>query len=151
LRLRQPWPSSWPSPSEARFRFPPRAGYNRAAGPGGRGGARFAFWTACGLSLDEIRRVEDETVLAEVEARYHAPAAFYEELQAAALLTAAGRSSLHFAYRVTRRTDGALLAEGRAVLVYIEPATGRSRPLPASLRERLPPVPTPPARPSSLA
>ncbi len=36
--------------------------------------ARFAFWSAWGLSLDEIRRLEDETVLAEVETRYHAPA-----------------------------------------------------------------------------
>lgn len=113
--------------------------------------ARFAFWSACGLSLDEIRRLEDETVLAEVETRYHAPAGFYEELQAAARLTAAGRSSLHFAYRVTRPSDGTLLAEGRGVLVYIEPASGRSRPLPASLRDRLPSVPAPPDQLSRLA
>jgi len=113
--------------------------------------ARFAFWTACGLSPEEIRRVEDETVLAEVETRYHAPAGFYDELRAAARLTAAGRSSLHLAYRVRRQSDGLLLVEGRAVLVYIDPASGRSRPLPTSLRDRLPSVPAPPPVPSRLA
>ncbi|MGH7361729.1 MAG: acyl-CoA thioesterase [Candidatus Methylomirabilales bacterium] len=113
--------------------------------------ARFAFWSACGFTLDEIRRLENETVLAEVEARYHAPAGFYEELRATARLTAAGRSSLHFTHRVTRPADGTLLAEGRVVLVCIEPASGRSRPLPPSLRDRLPSVPAPPARPSPLA
>ncbi len=113
--------------------------------------ARFAFWAACGLSPEEIRRVEDETVLAEVETRYHAPAGFYDELRAAARLTAAGRSSLHLAYRVMRHADGFLLAEGRAVLVYIDPASGRPRPLPTSLRDRLPSVPVPPPVPSRLA
>lgn len=113
--------------------------------------ARFAFWAACGFGADEIRRLEDETVLAEVEARYHAPAGFYDELQAAARLTAAGRSSLHFAYRVTRVSDGSLLAEGRAVLVSIEPESGQARPLSDAVRARLPPVPAPPARPSRLA
>lgn len=113
--------------------------------------ARFAFWGACGLGPDEIRRVEDETVLAEVTTRYHGPAGFYEELRAAARLTAAGGSSLHFAYRVTRPADGRLLAEGTAVLVYIEPTSGRPRPLPSPLRDRLPPVPAPPPHPSRLA
>ncbi|HEV8663485.1 MAG TPA: thioesterase family protein [Candidatus Methylomirabilis sp.] len=113
--------------------------------------ARFAFWSACGLGPDEIRRVEDETVLAQVETRYHRSAGFYEELRATARLTAAGGSSLHFAYRVTRPADGSLLAEGTAVLAYIEPASGRPRPLPTALRDRLPPVPQPPPRPSRLA
>lgn len=113
--------------------------------------ARFAFWDACGFGPDEIRRLEDDTVLAEVETRYHAPAGFHDELTAGARLTAAGRSSLHFAYRVTRASDGTLLAEGRAILVYIERETGRSLPLSASVRDRLPPVPAPPARPSRLA
>lgn len=113
--------------------------------------ARFAFWTVCGFGADEIRRLEDETVLAEVETCYHAPAGFYDELQATARLIAAGRSSLHFAYRIARASDGTLLAEGRAVLVYVEPGSGRPRPLPAAVRDRLPPVPAPPARPSRLA
>ena len=113
--------------------------------------ARFAFWGACGFSADEIRRLEDETVLAEVATRYHAPAGFYDELEATARLTAAGRSSLHFAYQVTRASDGTLLAEGRAVLVSIEPGSGQARPLPAAVLDRLPPVPTPPERPSRLA
>lgn len=113
--------------------------------------ARFVFWARCGFGADEIRRLENETVLAEIETRYHAPAGFYDELQSTARLTAAGGSSLHFAYRVTRASDGTLLAEGRAVLVYIEAGSGRTRPLPAAVRDRLPPVPIPPARPSRLA
>lgn len=48
----------------------------------------------------------------EVSCRYHKPARFDDEITVETALTALGRATLVFGYKITRKSDGQLLAEG---------------------------------------
>jgi acyl-CoA thioester hydrolase len=48
----------------------------------------------------------------EVSCRYHKPARFDDEITVETTLTALGRATLDFSYRITRKNDGEILAEG---------------------------------------
>jgi acyl-CoA thioester hydrolase len=48
----------------------------------------------------------------EVSCRYHKPARFDDEIVVETALTALGRATLVFGYKITRKNDGQLLAEG---------------------------------------
>ena len=49
----------------------------------------------------------------EVSCRYHKPARFDDEIVVATTLTELGRATLVFSYKITRKNDGQILAEGR--------------------------------------
>jgi acyl-CoA thioester hydrolase len=48
----------------------------------------------------------------EISCRYHKPARYDDEITVATTLTALGRATLVFGYKITRKNDGQLLAEG---------------------------------------
>jgi acyl-CoA thioester hydrolase len=48
----------------------------------------------------------------EVSCRYHKPARFDDEIVVETTLAALGRATLEFSYRITRKNDARLLAEG---------------------------------------
>ena len=48
----------------------------------------------------------------EVSCRYHKPARFDDEITVETTLTALGRATLDFSYKITRKNDGEILAEG---------------------------------------
>lgn len=48
----------------------------------------------------------------EVSCRYHKPARFDDEITVETTLTALGRATLVFGYKITEKKDGQLLAEG---------------------------------------
>jgi acyl-CoA thioester hydrolase len=74
--------------------------------------------------------------IVETRCRYLAPAAFRDVLAVETRTTNVGRSSFTLAYRVLRDEDGALLAEGESVQVWLG-EDGRSTPLPDAIRAAL--------------
>ena len=63
--------------------------------------ARCAYWEALGFSEDDVRQIENDTVIVHVEADYLGPAAFYDLLRISVATARLGRSSLHLDYRVS--------------------------------------------------
>jgi acyl-CoA thioester hydrolase len=78
-----------------------------------------------------------ETVVADARARYHAPAAFDEELDVEVMLVQLGTTSLTVRFVVMRAE--ALLVEGELRYVFIDPATKTKRPVPQHVRPALGP------------
>src|ERR1700730_14383973 len=78
-----------------------------------------------------------EMVVADARARYHAPAAFDEELDVEVTLAQLGTTSLTVRFAVTRAE--ALLVEGELRYVFIDPATKTKRPVPEHVRLALGP------------
>jgi len=72
----------------------------------------------------------------EAGARYVAPARYDEVLDIDTRLTAFTAARVRFAYRVFRRSDGALLAEGFTEHAAVDRA-GRPRRLPGDIRSRI--------------
>ena len=72
-------------------------------------------------------------VVVRLECRYRAPARYDDEL---VLTTTAGRTDrvrLEHLYRLSRRADSRLIAEGKTQLVHVD-EQGRLQPLPAVLK-----------------
>ncbi|MDW8479889.1 MAG: thioesterase family protein [Xanthomonadales bacterium] len=77
-------------------------------------------------------------VVARIEIDYRRQLRWPGRIRVALLLERLGTSSLTLAHRLWREDDPAtVVAEGRAVLVWIDRASGRPVPLPAVLRELL--------------
>src|SRR5262245_49296163 len=56
--------------------------------------ARCAYWEALGFTEDEVRQIENDTVIVHVEADYLGPAAFYDPLQISVATARLGRSKI---------------------------------------------------------
>ena len=78
-----------------------------------------------------------EMVVADARARYHAPAAFDQELDVEVALAQLGTTSLTVLFAVTHAE--ALLVEGELRYVFIDPATKTKRPIPEHVRLALAP------------
>ncbi len=76
-----------------------------------------------------------DMVVAEVHARFLAPARFDEELGLVVALTRMGTTSLVTSHTVLR--DGETCVEGQMRHVFVEVASGRSTPIPAEIRSAL--------------
>ena len=99
--------------------------------------ARCAFWEGIGLSEDEVRQIEQETVIVHVEADYLGPAAFYDLLRISVQAEELGRSSLRLAYRVLNERTGQEICTARMVMVQVDLAAETSRPWSAALRDAI--------------
>ena len=97
--------------------------------------ARCAYWEALGLSEDDVRQIENDTVIVHLEADYTGPAAFYDILRIQVVATRLGRASLHMAYRVVNTRSGQDILTARMVMVQVDLATEVSRPWEAAFRE----------------
>jgi len=89
---------------------------------------RVAYWIQAGLSEEEIRRLEHDTVIAEVRCTYRAPASFYDVVSVHTRIAHIGRSSLRMDFTITNDSSDTLMAEGSATLVKIDLAANRSVP-----------------------
>jgi acyl-CoA thioester hydrolase len=89
---------------------------------------RLAYWARAGLSEQEVRRVEHDTVIAEVHCIYRAPAGFYDPISVHTRIAHLGRSSLRMEFVVMNDSTDTLMAEGYAILVQVELATNRAVP-----------------------
>ena len=99
--------------------------------------ARFAYWEALGFSEDDVRQIENDTVIVHVEADYLGPAGFYDLLRISVATARLGRSSLHLDYRVVNERSGQEIFTARMVMVQVDLATETSRPWDTAFREAL--------------
>jgi acyl-CoA thioester hydrolase len=98
---------------------------------------RVAYWVRAGLSEEEIRRIEHDTVIAEVHCSYRAPAAFYDMVSVHTRIAHIGRSSLRMEFAVMNDSTDALMAEGYATLVKVDLAANRSVPFEDEFKAKL--------------
>jgi acyl-CoA thioester hydrolase len=98
---------------------------------------RVAYWVRAGLSEEEIRRIEHDTVIAEVHCTYRAPAGFYDAISVYTRIAGLGRSSLRMEFVVMNDSTETLMAEGYAILVKVDLGANRSVPFEDELKARL--------------
>ena len=98
---------------------------------------RMAYWVRAGLSEEEIRRIEHDTVIAEVHCTYRAPASFYDVVSVFTRVARIGRSSLRMEFAVINDSTDALMAEGYATLVNIDLSANRAVPFADALKAKM--------------
>jgi acyl-CoA thioester hydrolase len=98
---------------------------------------RVAYWVRAGLSEGEIKRIEHDTVIAEVHCIYRAPASFYDLVSVHTRIARIGRSSLRMEFVVHNDSTDVLMAEGYAILVQVDLGTNRSVPFSDAFKARL--------------
>jgi acyl-CoA thioester hydrolase len=98
---------------------------------------RVAYWVRAGLSEEEIRRIEQDTVIADVHCTFRAPASFYDVVSVHTRIARIGRSSLRMEFAVINDSTNALMADGYATLVQIDLIANRSVPFADELKAKL--------------
>jgi acyl-CoA thioester hydrolase len=97
---------------------------------------RVAYWVRAGLSEEEIRRIEQDTVIADVHCTYRAPASFYDVVSVHTHIARIGRSSLRMEFAVINDSTDVLMADGYATLVQIDLVANRSKPFADELKAK---------------
>ena len=95
---------------------------------------RVAYWLRAGLSEEEIKRIEQDTVIAEVHCTYRAAASFYDAVSVHTRITHIGRSSLRMQFAVVNNSTDVLMAEGYATLVHVDLVANRATPFAEELK-----------------
>jgi acyl-CoA thioester hydrolase len=98
---------------------------------------RVAYWGRAGLSEEEIRRIEHDTVIAEVHCTYCAPAGFYDIVSVHTRIARIGRSSLRMEFAMMNDSNATLMAQGYATLVNVDLAGNRSVPFADEFKAKL--------------
>lgn len=99
--------------------------------------ARYAFWKGIGLTDDDTRKIEYDTVIVHVEGDYLGPAEFYDLLRIYVVAEELGRSSLRLSYRVVNERNGKEIFTGCMVMVQVDLASGCSIPWSEAFREAI--------------
>ena len=87
------------------------------------------------LSMGDVFDSASTPVLAASELNYRGPIAWPAQLQVQLLCERLGNSSITIAHRIVDAGDPErLYCDGHVVMVWIDPQTGRSVPLPTSVR-----------------
>ena len=95
---------------------------------------RSAFTRALGYPYSRMEKEGVSLAVAEVNARYHRPARYDDEVLVTAELTQLGSRGMTFSYEVRRAEGGELLVTGSTKHISID-AQGRVTLLPHELRE----------------
>jgi acyl-CoA thioester hydrolase len=74
-------------------------------------------------------------VLAASEVNYRRPIEWPAQLNVQLFCERLGNSSITLAHRIVDANDDALYSDGKVVLVWMDPATGKPVPLPPSIRD----------------
>lgn len=98
---------------------------------------RFAYWARLGLSVSEIKQIEHDTVMVEVQCTYRAPASFYDAISVWTRVARSGRSSIRMEFAIVNDSTTNLMAEGYATLVNMDLATNIAAPLHPELKARI--------------
>jgi acyl-CoA thioester hydrolase len=98
---------------------------------------RCAYWIQLGLSEDEIRHIEQATVMVDVHCTYRAPAVFWDAIGVRTRIAQLGRSSLRMEFAVVNDSTQVLMAEGHATLVYVDLPSNKSVPFPAEFKAKI--------------
>lgn len=84
-------------------------------------------------------------VVASTRCDYLSPVVFPDTLTGETRLVKMGNSSFTMAYQLTSQAQGKVVARGEAVIVNLDTTTGRARPVPSELRQRMESLETPDA------
>ena len=96
--------------------------------------ARNEYW----IEITGISRVEEyDFVLAELTARYHAPALLGDELIVGCRVTELRRSSFLMEHEIRNAKTGQLIFEMNSVQVMFDYAEGKSKPIPEERRKQV--------------
>jgi acyl-CoA thioester hydrolase len=95
---------------------------------------------ALGFSLDWYRERSALWVVYRLAVRYHAPAAYGEEVEVATWISAMRGVRCTREYHISRVRDGVLVARGRAEWVYVDALTGQPTRCPDGWAEAFPPT-----------
>jgi acyl-CoA thioester hydrolase len=98
---------------------------------------RIAYWARAGLSEKEVKRIEHDTVIAEVHCTYRAPAGFYDVVSVYTRIARIGRSSLRMEFAVINDSTETLMAEGYATLVQVDLVSNRSVPFAEEFKTKI--------------
>lgn len=98
---------------------------------------RVAYWARLGLSEEEIRRIEHDTVIAEVHCSYRAPARFYDAVSVRTRVARLGRSSLRMEFAIVNDSTDTLMAEGFTILVNVDLGTNRAVPFTPEFKAKI--------------
>ena len=98
---------------------------------------RAAYWARLGLSEEEIRRIEHDTVIAEVHCSYRAPARFYDAVSVRTRVARLGRSSLRMEFAIVNDSTDTLMAEGYVILVNVDLGTNRAVPFTPEFKAKI--------------
>lgn len=78
-----------------------------------------------------------DVVTARLEIDFKAPASLGETLETAVGVERFGNTSMTIAITTKRLSDGVVVAEGREVVVFVDPESFQPTPVPDSIRDRL--------------
>ena len=90
-----------------------------------------------GAGLTELAAEGLDLAVTELRLRYHAPARHRDRIAVHAAVATVTGASCEVVGSLRREADGALLAEGRLLLVAVTAEAGTATPLPRPLRRRL--------------
>lgn len=96
------------------------------------------LWRAALGSYQAMLDAGYDLVVVEATVRYRRPARFDDELELETRIAAFGRTSVRVADRLTRASDGELLAEGELAYVFVD-RSGAKIEVPPELRQALEP------------
>ena len=89
------------------------------------------------LEVDQFGKGDFVPILAKTECNYLRPVHFPDTLLAEARVSRVGRSSLTMDYRLSSREQGEMVAQGEAVVVNVDPKTGRGVALPEHITSKI--------------
>jgi acyl-CoA thioester hydrolase len=97
---------------------------------------RSAFTRAIGCPYSQLEREGFSLAVAEVNARYHRPAVYDDEVRVITCLEQVQSRGMTFSYEIRRITDGALLVSGTTKHISVD-RRGQVIRIPPEIRERL--------------
>ena len=89
------------------------------------------------LRGDDFGNREFVPILAQTECSYLRPVYHPDTLTAQTRVIRVGSSSLTMVYTLTSASQDAVVAEGKAVIVNVDPKTGKGRPLSDDLKQKI--------------
>lgn len=96
---------------------------------------RIAYFRA--ICPDGIGKDGLVPILASTECNYRMPVYFPDTLVGEASISHVGTSSFTMVYRLTSKEQDAVVAEGKAVVVNVNPETGKSEALSDKIKQRI--------------
>ena len=101
------------------------------------------LWRETRGPYQEMLASGTDMVVAEVGARYLAPARFDDEIDVVAEVTRMGNTSMTTQLTVVRAEDDTILVEGELRHVFVDAATGAKKQIPGDVREAVAPYAAP--------
>lgn len=96
--------------------------------------------TAAGYSPAWYREHNTSWFIRHLSIRYHAPAAYGDELEVTTWVSDMRRVTSNREYKITRASDGALIARARVNWVYVDLKTGQPRRIPKEFEQGFEPA-----------